>query len=47
MILSNLLKLHLMTYWAIGLMSRVFANCPGDRGSIPRRPGFKDSKNGT
>ena len=22
-------------YWAIGLLSRVFANCPGDWGSIP------------
>ena len=24
-----------ITYWAIGLMNRVFANGSGDRGSIP------------
>ena len=27
----------LFFYWPIGLMSRVFANDPGDRGSIPGR----------
>ena len=26
-----------MMYWAIGLMSRVFANGPGDQSSIPGR----------
>ena len=26
---------HTHTYWAIGLMSRVFANGLGDQGSIP------------
>ena len=32
---------------AIGLMSRVFANGPEDRGSISRSSHTKDSKNGT
>ena len=34
----------LLINWAIGLMSRVFANGPGDWGSIPGHN--KDSKNG-
>ena len=32
---------------AIGVMSREFANGPGDRGSISRSSHTKDSKNGT
>ena len=31
------LALISLQYWAIGLMSRVFVNSPGDRGSIPGR----------
>ena len=31
-------------YWAIGLMSRVFTNGPGDRGSIPGRVILKTKK---
>ena len=34
-------------YWAIGLMSRVFADGLEDRGSNPRSSHTKDSKNGT
>ena len=33
--------------WAFGLMSRVFANSPGDQGSIPGRVIPKTKKNGT
>ena len=33
--------------WAIGLMSRVFNNGPGDWGSIPGQAIPKDLKNGT
>ena len=36
MISSNNKKI-ISKHWAIGLMSRVFANDPGDRGSIPGR----------
>ena len=32
---SNITRFY--SYWAIGLMSRVFANVPGHRGSIPAR----------
>ena len=35
--LQLLLMLFIQYYRAIGLMSRVFANGPGDRGSIPGR----------
>ena len=31
------ISMYLLGYWAIGLMSRVFANGPRDRGSIPGR----------
>ena len=34
-------------YWAIGLMRRVFANSPEDRGSIPGHVMPKTKKNGT
>ena len=37
---------YIYTYQAIGLMNRVFANGPGDRGSIPGCH-TKDSKNST
>ena len=33
--------------WAIGLMSRVFANGPGDRGSNPGQGMPKTQKNGS
>ena len=38
-------KIHIRT--PIGLMSRVFANGPGDLGSIPGRVIPKTLKNGT
>ena len=37
----------MVIYQAIGLMSRVFANGPGDQGSISGRVIPKDSNNGT
>ena len=36
-IFSNYCLIILLEYQAIGLMSRVFTNGPGDRGSIPGR----------
>ena len=41
---KNLLTLYSYLYWAIGLMSRVFANGPGDQGSIPGRVISKTQK---
>ena len=43
----HLFWLFMLNYRAIGLMSRVFANGPGDRGSIPGRVAPKTKKNGT
>ena len=41
---SLLLSLLKNNYWPIDLMSRVFANGSGDRGSIPISSHTKDSK---
>ena len=38
---------HLIPNWAIGLISRVFTNDPGDQGSIPGQVIPKTQKNGT
>ena len=46
LILCFLLFIYLFIYLDIGIMVRVFANGPGDLGSIPGRH-TKDSKNGT
>ena len=46
----SILRLILLQYLhqpAIGLKSRMFANGPGDRGSIPGRVIPKTQKNGT
>ena len=31
----HVIYMYIYVYWAIGLMIRVFANGPGDQGSIP------------
>ena len=38
---------YMISYWAIGLMSRVFANGLGDWGLNPRLSHTKDSKIGS
>ena len=43
----NYIFLSLIYYRPFSLVSRVFANGPGDRGSIPRRVIPKTQKNGT
>ena len=33
----NHVKLNYLYNWLIGLVGRVFVNCPGDQGSVPDR----------